>query len=397
MKRDFDIFTQAHRLDNMYFSPIRQVGEKAMAMAEKGFPVIKFQVGEPDFNTAETIKEATIQAIRDNNTHYAPNRGTLPLRKAIADKLKKISNLDYDPVSEILVTCGGAEVINAALLATLNPDDEAIVFTPAFMNYENLINMCGAKMVGIPLRKENKFQIDLKELESKVTDNTKLVIINNPCNPTGIVYEEAVLEGIAKLAVEHNFLVFSDEIYNEIIYDGVKCRSIATFPGMRDRTITMNGFSKAFAMTGWRVGYMAANSKLISNMLKVHQYATTCIPTFIQVGLAKAMNLPETTEGIEKMRQAFDKRRKFITSEIDRIGKLEYVMPQGAFYIFIDVSKTGMDGDTFCNRLLEEKYVACVPGSKLGDWCKDYIRISYATSEENLKEGFARIEAFLNE
>lgn len=386
----------ADRLEQVYFSPIRQVEEKANALAKEGHPVIKFSIGEPDFNTPEPIKAATIQAIKENKTHYASNRGLLELRQCIAQKLKENNGLEYDPETEILVTSGGAEVINDAFLAVLNPGDEVIVFTPAFMNYENLIHLCGAKMVGIPLKEENGFQIDPAAVKARITERTRMIVLNNPSNPLGIVFKEEVLEEIAKIAVQYNLLVFTDEMYNEILYDGVVCRSIASFPDMKIRTITMNGFSKTYAMTGWRVGYVAADSRVISNILKVHQYATTCSPTFIQYGLAAAMNSPETVSEVKKMVQVFDHRRKLVMAGLDKIGKLTYIVPEGAFYIFVNVSQTGMDGDEFASKLLNEFYVATVPGTKLGDWCKDYIRISYATSDQNLEEGLSRMDRFVN-
>lgn len=304
-----DILSGANRLEEMYFSPIRQVGERAAALAEQGHPVLSFSSGEPDFNTPGPIKAATIQAIEHNKTHYAPNRGILSLRKAIAAQLRTVVGVEYDPVSEILLTAGGAEAINNAFLAVLNPGDEAIVFTPAFMNYENLISMCGATMVSIPLRKKNGFQIDPQELAEHISSKTKLIILNNPCNPTGVVYTAETLEKVANIAKEHNLLVFSDEIYNQITYDGVSCTSIASFPGMKERTILMNGFSKAYAMTGWRLGYLAASSRMLSNLLKVHQYTTTCVPTFVQEGLAETMNAPETMAEVKQMVAAFDRRR----------------------------------------------------------------------------------------
>lgn len=396
MGTDLNVLRAADRLSDMYFSPIRQVGERASALAAQGNPVIFFSAGEPDFDTPAAIKAATIQAIQENKTHYAPNRGTLALRKAVAQQLKSTIQVDYDPVSEVLLTAGGAEAINNAFLATLGPGDEVIVFTPAFMNYENLIAMCGSTMVNIPLRKENQFQIDPDELERRITDKTRMIVINNPCNPTGVVYTEETLARVAELAVQHDLLVFSDEIYNQITYENTVCRSIASFPGMKERTIVMNGFSKAYAMTGWRLGILAADARIIPNLLKVHQYTTTCQPTFIQEGVAKAMNLPETLREMSAMVQAFDRRRKLLMDGLDQIGNLEYTTPLGAFYIFIDVSKTGMDGDTFASRLLEERYVACVPGSKLGSHCGNFVRFSYATSDENIKEGLARIDAFLN-
>lgn len=387
--------TEAKRLEKMYFSPIRQVGERAAELAKAGNDVIKFNVGEPDFNTPEAIKLATIEAIKNNKTHYASNRGVIELRKAVAKKLMKISGVDYDPETEILITSSGAEAINNSFLAFINSGDEVIVFTPAFMNYENLINMCGAKMVSIPLRKENGFQLDTKEIEKAITEKTKMIVINNPCNPTGIVYNESVLSKVAKLAIKHNILVFSDEMYNEIVYDNIKCKSIASFPKMKNLTITMNGFSKVYAMTGWRLGYVAAPSQIINSILKVHQYTTTCSPTFIQLGLAEVMNSREVALDVIKMRNTFNRRRKLVMEALDKIDELEYIAPEGAFYIFVNTKKTGLNGDEFASQLLEKYYVACVSGSKLGDWCKDYIRISYATSDSNLKQGMKLIKEFV--
>lgn len=388
-------YAGAARLKNMYFSPMRVVGERAAELASEGHDVVLFSSGEPDFATPSPIKEATIQAIMNNKTHYAPNRGTIQMRQAISEWLKKTTGVEYSPLNEILVTAGGAEAINNSFLAVLNPGDEVIVFTPAFMNYENMISMCGAVMVEIPLQKRYGFQINIDDLKAKLTDKTRMIVLNNPCNPTGVVYDESTLEQIAQLAVEHDILVFSDEIYNCITYDGTGCKSIASFKCMKDRAIIMNGFSKAYAMTGWRLGFVASESRRISDILKIHQYTTTCVPTFIQDGVASAMNLPETLAETSKMREAFAKRRNLLMAGLDQIPGLSYTVPKGAFYIFIDVSGTGMDGDTFASRLLEEYYVACIPGSKLGAHCKDFIRISYATSEAAIKEGLKRIGAFV--
>lgn len=385
----------AARLEKMYFSPIRAVMEKVTAIKEEGHPVVGFTAGEPDFDTPKAIKDATTRALENNQTHYAPNRGVLSCRKSIVSMIERITGVSYDPNTEIIVTASGAEAINNAFLAVVDPGDEVIVFSPSFMNYENLISMCGGIMVDIPLKSENGFQIDADELEKNLTPKTRMVVINNPCNPTGAVYRPETLERIAKLAVENDLLVFSDEIYNQILY-GAECRSIASFPGMKERTIMMNGFSKAYAMTGWRVGILAADARILSNILKVHQYTTTCVNTFVQVGLAEAMNAPETLRDIDTMVNRFDERRKILMAGLDQIGKLKYSEPTGAFYIFVDVSATGMDGDEFADRILKEKYVACIPGSKLGKECKNFIRMSYATSEENIREGLKRIDEFVN-
>lgn len=386
----------ADRLKDMYFSPIRAVMEKVSAIKDQGYPVIGFTAGEPDFDTPQKIKDATIKALQENKTHYAPNRGTLGCRKAVAEMLQRVTGVSYDPETEIIITASGAECINNAFQAFINPGDEVIVFSPAFMNYENLICQCGATMVDIPLSSDNGFQIDADVLAEHITDKTKMVVINNPCNPTGAVYSEETLEKIAKLAVKHDFLVFSDEIYNQILYDGTVCRSIASFPGMRDRTIMMNGFSKAYAMTGWRVGILAADARNASHLLKVHQYATTCVNTFVQEGIAAAMNDSETLADMQMMVNKFDERRKILVAGLQEIGCFRFAVPEGAFYCFVDVSATGMDGDEFADRLLKEKYVACIPGSKLGNACKNFIRLSYATSEENIREGLKRIDEFVN-
>ena len=383
--------TGAKRLEGMYFSPIRQVMERVAQVREAGHPVISLSAGEPDFNTPALVKEKTIEALLQNETHYAPNRGTMGLRTEIAKYLRHNFSLNYDPATEILLTCGGAEAVSVAFLANVDPGDEVIVFTPAFMNYENMIAEAGGIMVPIPLRAEDGFQINCEILAQHITDKTKMVVINNPCNPTGIVYSRQVLEGVAKLCVEHDILVFSDEIYNKIVYDGAECCSIAALPGMWERTITMNGFSKAFAMTGWRMGFLAAPAGRTSDLLKVHQYTTTCISTFSQIGVERSMNAPETLAEVEQMVEAFNRRRKLVMSRLDQIPKLSYIEPKGAFYIFVDVSGTGLKGDTFASRLLEEKYVGCVPGSKLGTGFDRYVRFSYATSDQNLEEAFKRL------
>ncbi len=383
--------TGAKRLEGMYFSPIRQVMEKVAKVRKAGHPVISLSAGEPDFNTPNLIKEKTIEALLQNETHYAPNRGTLGLRTEIAKYLRRNFDLNYDPATEVLLTCGGAEAVNVAFMTNIDQGDEVIVFTPAFMNYENMIAEAGGVMVPIPLRAEDGFQINCDILAQHITPKTKMIVINNPCNPTGIVYSRQTLEGVAKLCVEHNILVFSDEIYNKIVYDGTECCSIATLPGMRERTITMNGFSKAFAMTGWRMGYLAAPAEMTNDLLKIHQYTTTCISTFSQIGVERSMNAPETEAEVDKMIKAFARRRSLVMSKLDKIPGLSYIEPKGAFYIFVDVSGTGLNGDDFAARLLEEKYVGIVPGSKLGKGFDKYVRLSYATSDENLEEALKRM------
>ncbi|MFA9380467.1 MAG: pyridoxal phosphate-dependent aminotransferase, partial [Acetanaerobacterium sp.] len=355
MIQDHDIYSGAQRLEQMYFSPIRVVLDKARAMREQGLEIIPFIAGEPDFNTPEDIKAATITAIQNNLTRYGSNRGQPRLREKIAARLLEETGVRYDPADEVLVTTSGAEAINNALLALLDEGDEVILFTPAFVNYENLVYLCGARVIEIPLKKENGFQIDPAQVKRHITARTKLIVINNPCNPTGVVYSKKVLEQLAALAVTHNLLVFSDEIYSTLVYEGAQFHSMASFPGMRERTITMNGFSKTFAMTGWRLGYLAADSRLLLHILKVHQYCTTCSPTFVQEGLADAMDSAGTRRDVAAMKTEFAARRELIIRFLDRIPGLSYVKPDGAFYVFVDVSATGLSGDAFAARLLMEK------------------------------------------
>lgn len=387
----------AKRLKNMYFSPVRQVLEKAAKLAGEGHEIIPFSAGEPDFDTPSQIKAETVRAIEKNLTHYAPNRGIPALRQAIAGEIERKTGISYDPKSEIILTAGGAEAVNNAFLAFIDPGDEVIVFTPAFMNYENMIAMAGGTMAAVPLTKEDGFQINIATLERKITSRTKMIVINNPCNPTGVIYEEAILQEVSRIAVRHDLLVFSDEIYDEIVYDGQTCRSIAGFEGMRERTILMNGFSKAYAMTGWRLGYLAADAGITSNLLKIHQYTTTCTSTFIQYGLAESMCSEKTRYEKQEMAAAFSRRRRLLLKLLDQTEKISYIKPMGAFYIFVDVSKTGMTGEEFADRLLDEKYVAVVPGVKLGKECGDFIRISFATSDRNIEEGMKRLQEFVKE
>ena len=387
-------YDPADRIRNVPFSPVRKVMEYANELERQGNKMVYFQIGEPDFITPQPIIDATCEALKKHRTHYSPNRGTIELRTVIATSIAEKHNLQYDPQTEVLVLVGGAEAINVSLFGVLNPGDEVIIFTPAFMNYACLAEMVGAITVNVPLKKENNLQIDLDDVRRSITPKTRMIIVNNPSNPTGVVFEEKILEGLAKLAVEHDILVLSDEIYDEILYDGAICRSIATFPGMRERTILMNGYSKAYAMTGWRLSYVAADPRIISNLLKVHQYETTCVPTFIQDGVAKAMLSPETSAAKADMVAAFTRRRKILLEGLRAIPGFSFAEPKGAFYVLLDVSGTGLTGEEFATRLLEEKHVAVVPGVGFASE-PEYVRLSFALSEENIKIGLNRMADFV--
>lgn len=397
MKTELEKYQGAIRLENVHFSAIRVVLDKAAKLRSEGHKVIPLSAGEPNFNTPEPIKQATIKALENNFTHYGSNRGLPRLREILGKKVEQETGVAYDPSTEILITCGGAEALNNAVISVVDEGDEVIIFTPAFVTYENLVEMCGGICVELPLRPENNFQIDLKELEAAITDRTKLIILNNPNNPTGAVYSKECLAGMCRLAVQNNLFVLSDEMYSRLLYDGQEFMSVAAFPGMKERTIIVNGFSKTYAMTGWRVGYILADERLLTPIMKVHQYSSTCCPTFIHVGMADAMELPETEKCVEEMIAEFSVRRKILLEGLDHIEKLSYVTPYGAFYVMINVSKTGLSGEEFADRLLEEKFVATVPAVALGKECKNYIRVSYAAAEEDIREGLKRIEEFISE
>lgn len=387
----------AERLTQVKASKIRAVTERANALEALGQSIIRFSTGEPDFATPSLIKQATIQAIQEDYSHYASNRGDLKLRNEVSKLVEHRQGIHYDPHTEILITSGGSEAINHVMLGVINPQDEVIVCTPAFLSYENMIHMAGGIFVDVPLKKENGFQLKIEDIEKALTPKTKMIIINNPCNPTGTVYDTESIQALCELCIEHDLLVFTDEIYDQLVYDQKECKSIASYPMMRERTIMMNGFSKAYAMTGWRLAYICAPQEWIEPLVKVHQYATTCAPTFIQVGVARTMNDERTLKEVKEMVRRFDQRRKIVIQALQEIEQLDFVIPEGAFYVFIDVSKTGMDGQQFADRLLEEKGVAVVPGNALGSQCDDFIRLSYATSDENVMMGMRLIKEFIME
>ncbi len=397
MKTDYDITKESERVKKVEPSLIRTVLNRVDELKKMGHEIIALSAGEPDFNTPVDIKEATIDAINQNFTHYGSNRGYEALRKKIAEKTLEETNVLYNEQSEILVTNSGAEAINNAILSIIDEGDEAIVFSPAFVNYENMIKISGGVPVIIDLNRENGFEIDIEEVEKYITDRTKMLVINNPNNPTGAVYDKSVLKKLCELSVKHNFIIVSDEMYSKLVYEDDGFCSIASFPGMKERSVIINGFSKTYAMTGWRLGYLMANEKRINSILKIHQYSTTCSPTFIQIGVAKGMDTEQTKKEIMTMIEQFAERRSCLMQGLDRIDKLSYIVPKGAFYVMVDVSRTGLSGMEFAKRLLEEKYVAVIPGVGLSKMCTEFIRISFAASTQHIQVALNRIEEFVNE
>ena len=383
----------AKRIDQVQMSSIRVVMEKVEKLKRQGKSVVSLCAGEPDFNTPEGIKKATIEALNDNQTHYSSNRGYLGLRQKVAKLLKEQTTIDYDSDQEIIMTCGCSEAINNTCLAFIEPGDEVIIFTPAFVSYQNTVLLCEGIPVEIPLKASNGFQIDIDELKSKITSRTKMMIINNPSNPTGAVYQKETLEKVCQIARENNVLILADEIYNQLDYEN-QYISIASFKDMKDYTIIVNGFSKAYAMTGWRMGYIAASKEHIDHILKVHQYTTTSQMTFAQIGMAKAIDQEDVKNEVQHMIQTFHERRTFIMEQLDQCDMLSYVKPHGAFYIMVDVSKTGLSGQEFADKLLEYG-VAVVPANGFGKDLNNFVRISFASSKENIEEAFVRIKNLL--
>jgi len=383
------------RIEAMALSPVRKVLDRARQLEQAGRRIVHFEIGEPDFDTPEVIKEATKKALDDNLTHYGPNRGLIELRTVISQILEKENNLTYDPVEEIIVTVGAAEALVATLGSYITEGDEVIIFTPAFMNYRNIIAMFGGTCVGIPLEESEGFQLNLQRVQSAITPRTSIIIVNNPHNPTGTLFSSESLAGIAAIAKQNDLLVISDEIYQRITYDGEHCTSIGSMGGMKQRTVTINGFSKSHAMTGWRLGYLAAPKELIIPMLKIHQYVNTCAPTFMQRGLSEGLRDPSCDMVVARMVEMFAARRKLLVKQLGTIPGLQFSVPKGAFYLFLNVSGTGVNGTEFASRLLEDKGVALVPGEGFDKHFVNYVRISYATGVEEIERGVRLIREFV--
>lgn len=352
---------------------------------------ISLGVGEPDFDTPWFIRDEGIFSLERGRTFYTSNAGLKDLRQEIANYIKRTQNTEYDPNSEIIVTVGGSEAIDIGLRAVINPGDEVIIPQPSYVSYEPCAILADAKPVIIELKAENDFRLTPDELSGAITDKTKVLILPFPNNPTGAIMEKADLEKIAKIVIEKDLLVMSDEIYSALTYKG-KHVSIASLDGMKERTILINGFSKAYAMTGWRLGYACGPKEIIRQMTKIHQYAIMCAPTTSQYAAVEA--LKKGDEEVEKMRQSYNQRRRFLMNAFKEMG-LDCFEPFGAFYVFPCIKEFHMTSEEFATRLLTEEKVAVVPGSAFGDCGEGFLRISYAYSIENLKEAVSRIRKFV--
>lgn len=353
---------------------------------------ISLGVGEPDFDTPWHIRDEGIYALEKGKTFYTSNAGLKELRCEISNYLKRTQNITYNPMHEILVTVGGSEAIDIGLRAIINPGDEVIIPQPSYVSYVPCAVLAGAKPVIIDLKAENDFRLTPQELESAITDKTKVLILPYPNNPTGAIMEKNDLEAIAKIIKEKDILVMSDEIYSELTYKG-KHVSIASIEGMQERTLLINGFSKSYAMTGWRLGYACAPEPLIKQMTKIHQFAIMCAPTTSQYGAVEAIKNGD--EDVELMRRAYNQRRRFLLHEFKEMG-LECFEPYGAFYVFPCIKEFGMTSEEFATKFLEEEKVAAVPGTAFGKSGEGYLRISYAYSMDNLKIALERLKNFVN-
>ncbi|RLE15446.1 pyridoxal phosphate-dependent aminotransferase [Candidatus Aerophobetes bacterium] len=384
---------QAERMERIALSGIRKVFDKVGELEAKGIGVVHLEIGRPDFDTPVHIKEAAKKALDEGFVHYTPNSGVKELREAISEKLSRDNGIEVDPEKEIIVTTGTSEAIFISIMATLNPGDEVIVPDPMFVYYADWAEFAEAKTVPLPLREENGYKIDPEDIEKRITPHTKMLIINSPHNPTGCVFDKDTLEAIANIAKKHDLLVLSDEIYEKILYDGAKHYSIASFPGMKERTLTINGFSKAYSMTGWRIGYVATSEDLIPSLMKVHQHIATCATSFAQKGALSA--LTGSSDCVEEMVKEFSRRRKLVLDYLDEMEGVTYVKPTGAFYVFPSIKGLGVSDEEVADYLLKEARVAVVPGRCFGKSGQDHIRIAYSTSYDNLEKGLERMSKAL--
>ena len=381
-------------------NPISKVAEQMQPSGIRKFfdvvaempDAISLGVGEPDFDTPWHIREAGIYSLEQGKTFYTSNAGMPALKQEVANYYKRKHNLDYDAKTETFITVGGSEAIDMALRAMVNPGEEVIIPEPCYVSYVPCAAMTGGVPVTIPLQEKNEFKLTAEELLNAITDRTKVLMLAFPNNPTGAIMTKEELEPIAKICVEKDIFVISDEIYAELTYFG-KHTTIASLPGMQERTVVINGFSKAYAMTGWRLGFVAGPKMIISQMVKLHQFAIMCAPTTSQYAGLEALKYGD--KDTEMMRESYNQRRRYVVNELNEMG-LKCFEPFGAFYVFPSIQSLHMTSDEFANRLLEKEKLAVVPGTAFGACGEGFIRISYAYSLTELKEALSRIRHFIS-
>ncbi|HKG57659.1 MAG TPA: pyridoxal phosphate-dependent aminotransferase [Candidatus Limnocylindrales bacterium] len=382
----------AARMSSIGTETAFEAAARARALEAQGRSIIHLEIGEPDFDTPANAREAAKKALDGGATHYAPFAGIPQLREAIAADATARKGFDVTP-DRVFVTVGGKGVMVYAILALIDPGDEVIVPDPGYPIYESLTRFVGATPVAIPIRMEHEFRLDVEELASLITKKTRLIVLNSPANPTGGVLTRGDIERIAQLAVEHDLLVLADEIYGRILYDGMEHVSIASLPGMSERTVVLDGFSKTYAMTGWRLGYAIVPAPLVESYGTLIINTISCAPTFVQIGALEALTGPQ--EPIAEMVEEFRARRDLVVDGLNRIPGVRCLSPHGAFYVFPDISGTGLAGADLATRLLHEAGVCVLSGTAFGHTGTHHIRISYANSRENLAEALRRIETFV--
>jgi len=353
--------------------------------------VISLGIGEPDFDTPAPIVQAGIRSLQDGQTHYTSNAGMLALRAAISGHLEALYGVRYDPQSEVMVSVGVSEALYLAMTAILDHGEEVIIPTPCFVSYQAEVILAGGAPVEVPLSAENGFQVEPEALEAAITPRTKAILIGYPNNPTGAVASREALLEVARIAEAHDLVVISDEIYDQLVY-GVPHVCFASLPGMKRRTITLGGFSKDYAMTGWRIGYAAAPAEILAGLVRIHQYTIMSAPTIAQYAALEALHNGQPH--VDEMRAEYNRRRRLIVGGLNELG-LTTVEPRGAFYAFPNIALSGMDDETFAQRLLEEERVAVVPGSAFGPGGEGFVRCSYATAYEQIEEALNRIARFM--
>ena len=370
-------------------SPIRRIYEKAIQMDD----VVFFSLGEPDFDTPTQVVEAAIESLRRGETHYTPNAGLPALREAIADNLREYDGVVYDPATDIAVTSGGMEALVLSLMAIVEPGHEVLLDDPSYTTSRDQIAICKGVPVYVPVREENGFQFNPAELRRAVTDRTRAIMVNTPSNPTGAVASRERLAEVAEIACEHDLWVIFDEVYKHLFYGDSPFVNIASLPGMRERTLVLDSCSKTYAMTGWRVGWVAGPATVVGNIPKIQENICSCVPAFVQ--RAAVCALRTARDDVARMNAEYRVRRDVIVAGINAIPGLSARIPGGAFYLFVNIRGTGLSSEAFATRLLEEGRVALSPGSAFGPSGEGYVRISYASSIDNLRKGMDRIARFV--
>lgn len=390
--RDFE----PKKMKAITFTGIRRVLEKANKMAAEGRNVVHFEIGQPDFVTPKYIRDAACEALQTGNTRYTSNYGIDPLRAAIAEKLRLENKIPAE-ASNVMVTVGGEEAMAAVILALVDAGDEVLLSDPGYSPYADMVHIANAVPVYVPLSEENNWNFDLDELEKRITPRTTLLMLTTPGNPTGTMLDRASLERLSKICIEHDIIVVSDEAYERVLYDGNEHISIASLPGMWERTVTIQSFSKSHSMCGFRIGYIAASKNLLNILIRCHQKIALCAMSISQYAALAALEHEKEESGeVQHMLCEFDKRRMVIYNTFKELN-IPCNKPQAAFYVFPNVSCLGMNGNEFCEKFLEEYAVACVPGAEFGPNAKNNIRISYATSIEQCVEGMERLKKFVAE